>query len=467
MDWTLSRRQCLAGISLSLLTASSLRGAGLDSVPLYPDDSHSLYRVRMTIEVEGNAEVPKNAVTTDVTRKLPVKADSVIDYEERLFRDGKHVAQAARRYYYEATTQGQVHKKDRKSDLRNEARRAIVQLSQSRVVLAAEQTQLTDQELQLLHTPVNSLAMDRLLPGKSVKIGDRWEIDDEVIASLLDMDAIQKSSLSVSLASFDDAEAKMQLSGSIVASVDGVPTSINLHGKMTFDRRQRAVSWLALGIREVRGVGKAEPGFEVAAQVRIIRQSLPKPHAVKNTEPIDFASPLTDDRLLIDVRSEAGGFSVFCDRRWRVMSANDRFTMMRMIDNDKIVAQCDVRSMPTLKEGHQVTLEAFQADIQRTLGDRFGEFLEAEEKVTSTQLRLLRVVAQGSVEKIPVQWIYTHFSDDSGRRCAAIFTLADQQVEAFAGGDIQFAEGFRFLETESKSDGEEVAEVGDSITKLK
>ncbi|MEZ6087201.1 MAG: hypothetical protein R3C05_04040 [Pirellulaceae bacterium] len=352
--------------------------------------------------------------------------------------------------------------------MRNEARRVIAQLSQSRVVLAAEQTQFTDQELQLLHAPVNSLAIDRLLPAKSVKVGESWEIDDEVIASLLDMDAVQKSTVSISMTSFDDAEAKMQLSGSIVASVDGVPTSIELRGKMTFDRGQRAVSWLALAIREDRDVGKAEPGFEVAAQVRVIRQSLPKPHAVKNTEPIDFTIPLTDDKLLVDVRSQPGGFSVFCDRRWRVMTSNDRFTMMRLIENDKVVAQCDVRSMPKLKEGHQVTLEAFQDDIQRTLGNRFGEFLEAEEKVTSSQLRLIRVVAQGSVENIPVQWIYTHFSDDAGRRCAAIFTLADQQVEAFAGGDIQFAEGFRFIDNEAtpsadaKSATEEVADASDA-----
>ncbi|MEZ6087202.1 MAG: hypothetical protein R3C05_04045 [Pirellulaceae bacterium] len=95
MDWTLSRRQCLAGLTLSLLASPTLQATGLDSVPLYPDDSHSLYRVRMMIEVEGNAEVPKNAITTDATRKLPVKADAVIDYEERLFRDGEHVPQAA------------------------------------------------------------------------------------------------------------------------------------------------------------------------------------------------------------------------------------------------------------------------------------------------------------------------------------------------------------------------------------
>ena len=171
-----------------------------------------------------------------------------------------------------------------------------------------------------------------------------------------------------------------------------------------------------------------------------------KPHAIRNREPIDYVAEVEGDKLLIDVGNEKGGFSVFCDRGWRVMSASERFTMMRMIENDNVVAQCDIRALPALGDGEQLTLEAFQQDIQRTIGSRFQEFIEAEEKLTSNGLRLLRVVAQGAVQEIPVQWIYQHFSDDNGRRTAAIFTVADKQLESFAGGDVQFAEGFRFEE---------------------
>ncbi|QDS91183.1 hypothetical protein EC9_54030 [Rosistilla ulvae] len=461
MDCKLTRRDLLAGLSLAVCAASPLAAADRGGVPLYSNDSQSIYRVRMTVGVKGNAKVPKTNLSVDATRQLPVTADSVIDYEERLFRDSHGLAQAAQRYYYEATTKGQVQTNDVKSGLRSEARHAVLHVDQTRSVVYASQTQFTVDELELLKVPVNSLAIDRLLPNKKVEVDGSWAVEEDVLATLFDMDAVQKSDVNATLASFDDATAKIQLLGSISASVDGVPTSIQLRGKLTYDRKQQTVTWLALAVHEDRELGKAKPGFDVAAQIRVIRQPLAKPNAIDSSASIDLATKPSEDKLLIDIRSPQGGFSVFCDRNWHLINANDRFAQLRMIDNDRVISQCDVRTMPELKAGHQLTLEAFQDDIQRTLGDRFGEFLEAEEKVTSGELRLLRVVAQGSVEKIPVQWIYLHLSNDDGRRSAAIFTLADEQMEQFGGGDHQFAEGFRFIAID-KSAADPAKQVADA-----
>lgn len=469
MDCKLTRRELLAGLSLSVCAAGPLGAASPENISLVPDDSHSLFRVRMTVDVKGNAKVPKNALTVDATRELPVQAESVIDYEERLIRNSDGIPGAAQRYYYEASTKGQVQTNDLASGLRDEARRGIVHVGGTRSVIYATQTQLTVEELQLLKVPVNSLAIDRLLPNKSVKVNESWGLGEEVLATLLDMDAVQKSAVEATLSSVDETNAKIQLLGSISASVDGVPTSLVLRGKLTFDRKQRAITWLALAVNEKRELGKAEPGFDIAAQIRIIRKPLAKPNAIDLRETIDLADQPGEDKLLVDVHSTQGGFSVYCDRNWRMINDSERFTQLRMIENDHVIAQCDVRSMPTLKEGHQLTLEAFQDDIQRTLGDRFGELLEAEEKVTGTDLRLLRVVAQGSVESIPVQWIYLHFSNDQGHRSAAIFTLADKQVEKFGGGDHQFAEGFRFVPRDESAGAEkQVAKAtGDTTSSTK
>ena len=51
-----------------------------------------------------------------------------------------------------------------------------------------------------------------------------------------------------------------------------------------------------------------------------------------------------------------------------------------------------------------------------------------------------------------------HFSNDNGDRSAAIFTVADKQLETFAGNDIQFAEGFQFIEGARKTESVAVDE---------
>jgi len=65
---------------------------------------------------------------------------------------------------------------------------------------------------------------------------------------------------------------------------------------------------------------------------------------------------------------------------------------------------------------------------------------------------VMRVTAQGTVQGVPIQWIMMHFSDDSGRRVLATFTMDGKSVDDFAGSDIQLASTLRFLtEAEQKS----------------
>jgi hypothetical protein len=72
--------------------------------------------------------------------------------------------------------------------------------------------------------------------------------------------------------------------------------------------------------------------------------------------------------------------------------------------------------------------------------------IEADQRVSHAGLRVLRVVAQGAVEGVPIQWIMLHFSDDSGRRLSATFTMEGRNNEAFAGSDTQLAATLRFTE---------------------
>jgi hypothetical protein len=123
-------------------------------------------------------------------------------------------------------------------------------------------------------------------------------------------------------------------------------------------------------------------------------------------------------------------------------------TTLRMVEADRAIAQCDVRPLPDMKPGQQLTLEAFQIEIRKTLGDQFGELLEAEEGLNGGGLRTLRVAVVGMVQQVPVQWVFLHFSDDSGRRLGATFSLESSQVDAFLGSDAQLANSLQFEEIE-------------------
>jgi hypothetical protein len=73
--------------------------------------------------------------------------------------------------------------------------------------------------------------------------------------------------------------------------------------------------------------------------------------------------------------------------------------------------------------------------VQRALGKRFGEFIEASQATTESGLRVLRTVSIGSVENIPIQWVHYHVSDEKGNRVGLSFTLETVRVERFADAD--------------------------------
>ncbi|MEX0824896.1 MAG: hypothetical protein WD119_01955, partial [Pirellulaceae bacterium] len=424
--------------------ATPTAAAKANQVQLQHDPNRRLFRVRTELEVEGNVELSKNSLTSKKrARQLPVKATSVLDYEERLERSGA-VAIASERYYYEAQSTGKLAGTENGAELRDNARRIIVHSGNERSVSYAQSEYLTHQEIDLLRLPANSLAMDDLLPREPVAAGDKYKVASQSLRRLLDLDAIQESDVIGELVSVDQARAQMQIKGNVQGSVDGVATSIDIAAKLVFDRQQRASTWLAMAMREKRDIGKAEPGFEVAATLKMIRKPLTKPNAIHRPAKIALSGP-PEERLLVELTSKRAGFGTLMDRRWRIVSETPGLVTMRMTDSDRSIAQCDIRPLGALKAGEQLTLEALQADVRDSLGKQFGEFLQAEEKLNSSGLRILQISGAGSVEQIPMHWIFIHCSDDSGRRVLATFTLEAEKVSDFSGADVQFSGAVHFL----------------------
>lgn len=429
------------GNLLDTAQVAAVESKGLRIVPAKGD----LYRVRMEISLEGNIDLPKDPLLSKKReRRLPLKATSVIDFEERLTRDQAGKPEAARRYYYTATSDSVAGETSQKNELRKEAKRVVARLNEGPVVLYGEKEYLTHSELELLQDPICSLAIDGLLPTAVIKVGDTWEPSAEVLARVLNLDGVQDTSVVGEIASIDDSNIRMVIKGRADASVSGVPTAIDLAGKMTFDRKSAAIVWFAVALREVREIGLSKPGFEVGATVKFIRQAVDSPNAVRDTTPIDITKPVPAEKLLVSFDSEPGLFSAFLNRQWQTLNGSKGLTTLRMISNEKALAQCDIRELPRMKPGEQLTLEAFQSEIKKSLGDRFGEFFEVEEGLNNAGLRTMRAVAGGVVQNIPVQWVFLHFSDDSGRRVAATFTLESSNVESFAGADAQLANSFAF-----------------------
>ncbi|MFK8112122.1 MAG: hypothetical protein AB8B91_07955 [Rubripirellula sp.] len=448
----------------SILTLSSSGGPqavaqGRGGVSLRPTPQ-KLMRVRIEMDVKGNVDVPKNPlISREAERQFPITSDAVFDYEERYRRpadaDDSSVVTMAERFYHVAKVESDLNRNQQKTELRDSVRQTMVRRETLPEVIYGVEDYFQRDELDMLRVPVSSIAVDELLPLEAVQEGDRYDISSEAMTSVLNMTSVEANDVVANITSISAEAAKIEFRGHVVGSIEGVPTTVRTVGKLLFDRKMGTCTWLAIGVHETREIGKAEPGFDVAATIKMVRKPMPKAVGLSATPPrLDITGPIPTDRLYVDLSSSQLGISVLMERNWRTMTDVAGTAMMRMIEDDRSIAQCDFRPLSRLKEGAQWTLEALQEEVKRTLGEQLAELVEADQSLSDSGLRVLRVTAQGAVEGVPIRWIIAHFSDDSGRRVLATFTMESDQIERFAGADTQLANSLRFTEFSDRNTAE-------------
>jgi hypothetical protein len=396
--------------------------------------------------VEGKLKL--NADGKEVTH-LPLKVQADLHFDQRILSQSQHHTDVRLvRLFQSAQADIHLAKTPLKNSLRDTRRLIVVESDARRAVHFSPYGPLTREELDLVEFPASGLALESLLPPRPVKIGGQWPLDDATVARLLGLEAVSQQTVACTLEAVKEKVALITLEGKAAGAVGGVSSDIELKGKLNFDIGQRAVTWLTLACREDRAIGHAQPGFEVLTTLRMV--TAPAQNAAELSERALAGLPLKADggQTLLELTAPIASFQLSYDRRWQIMAQQRDVTVLRLVDRGDLIAQCNLSPLPTLGAGQQLTLEGFQDDVQRTLGQNFGQIVQAAEELGEGDIRILRVVASGAVGELPIQWMYYHLSDDHGHRTSAVFTIESSLVERFGHIDRELVAGFRFLPDE-------------------
>jgi hypothetical protein len=155
---------------------------------------------------------------------------------------------------------------------------------------------------------------------------------------------------------------------------------------------------------------------------------------------------------LLQFQSDLGFYRFLADRRWTTYRDNGEEATLRYIVNNRRIAQCNVTNLVDFQAGEQLTLEGFQADMERLASRTGRDVLEATERLTSSKHRMMRVTMSGSTEGIALRWVHYHISNDSGRRLSLVFTTDESSLELFGEQDSQIVDTLELLEWPTKLD---------------
>jgi hypothetical protein len=429
---------CLYAFVISLVTCGLVARLAIaaDRYSLSPKE-HAATQVRVVIEVEG--ELKANADGKEVQR-LPLSVTSEQQYAQRRVGSESDV-----RFYKLAEAKIRLGKVDLAHELRSERKHVVVAPTGDRPTIFSPLGPLTREELELLETPASLTSLAELLPADRIAVGTTWDMDDKTLARMLCLDIVHQSAVTCKLVNVEDGIATVSMSGKGSGSVEGVSSDVELIAKYNFDLKRGAITWLALAIRENRAVGHAQPGFETVTKLRLVSAPADPPAELSDVSLVGLTMTPGPGERLLELKSERGGYELLHDRRWRVMVDRHDTAIMRLVDLGDLIAQCNVSKLAKLPKGEQLTLEGFQADVEKTLGKNFGQVVEASQQVTEMGVRVLRVVVSGNASDLPMQWCYYHLSDEQGNRVSLVMTMEANLVERFPTADRELISGFRFL----------------------
>ena len=411
-------------------------------------------RVTLTLELKGNVQKDvqvfgqgevQPAKPVEKTVRLPLRVAGRLMYDEvltKLLADGQTrttASNASVRYYHHAQANVQVGKQSDRLTLRENCRVLTVDESS----LTSADGPMTRDELDLVEVPGNSLLVDRLLPNKPVAVGANWVQGSEELGQLLNWSEVANGEIECHLKQLENGLAIVSLRGSLAGTCQGAEANVEMQGEYRYDTHWGRITWLQLDLDETRQPGLVHPSFDVVSELRMRVEPLAS-SSVLTAAVVDGAmKSQRESQSLLVLQPQASDVELVHDRRWHVTGDLPRRTVLRCLNDNTLLAQLTVSELARLPDGRELSLEAFQADIQRALGDRFREFVSAN-KSQAGDFRTLRVVASGVVGEVPIQWIYYHLNDESGRRVAHVYILESENLEEFAQTDQQMLAGFRF-----------------------
>jgi hypothetical protein len=400
-----------------------------------------LHRYEAALQVGGELKLVDN----DREKSVPMSVVANLKYDEHLLAlDAQGRPARSARYYDDVRAVIKVDQGGEKPQLAAKHRLIVAECSSdSPAVMFCPHDPLSREELDLIDVQANTLLLDQLLPGQPIAVGESWTLNNDFWAQLLGLDAVSWSEVQCVLGQVTDGTADIAAAGSVSGAVGGVTTEIELKIKLKYLVQPQQFSQFAILVKEKRAVGHVGPGLDTIAKLLISIRPITE-SAGLSAAALQSIPPQTSPELQrLHYASQRGQFHFDYDRRWYLTSDDPKLAIWRLLDRGALVAQCNMSPLSPKKE--PLTLPQFQRDVEQSLGKNFGQFTKATKTTNQAGYTVFRVVAQGKVSELPIEWVYYLLQDDQGRGVSLAFTYEQELASRLGEADQLLVDRLRIL----------------------
>jgi len=305
------------------------------------------------------------------------------------------------------------------------------------VVVVSPAGPMTRSELELVQGLGDPLTLADFLPLEPVARGRSWKLPNSAVLSLTGYDTLKSTTLEATLEQLDEAAARVRLKGEARGSALGGAGTITCEGFFNFDRKAGLVDRLELNRVESRQPGPVEAGLDVKSTLTVLRRPVPLAAELADAAVANLPLDTSPRRQLLQLISPDGKYNLLHDRQWHTYWDDPKLIVLKRLDKEKVIAQCNLAVGPSAGKGKHQDLAQFRDDLRHSLKQRFVQFLGAGEvDGDSAGGFRYKVGVQGREGELGVLWNYYLIASPEGDQLLTTFTLAEEDAAAFGEQDL-------------------------------
>ena len=403
--------------------------------------------VTVTLEVGGELIVSDDE---GAESRLPMSVVAKMVYEEQivaLWADPEIAGRSLRRYS-EARATLKTAEKGETRELPADLRLIAAKMASDSAALNAMNRRLSREQYDLIDVPGNSLVIDRLLPNRELKESEGWDHDADTIAGLLGMSHVAICEVRSTVTGMENRQVQIRLAGTVHGTIEGASTEIDLRGAYLFHLDEGRITKLNLAMKEIRKPGEVTPGLDVVAKLSLVVTPLakqaPRPF---DEELAEKAREMTTAELSeLQVEVPHRGYRFRHDSAWYVTGEQREHMSLRRLERGDFMAHCNITTLPARPADKPMTLQEFEANVTKSLGDKLDEVVAATEWANEAGHQCLGVIATGQVEDVEMQWRYYFVAAEGKRPATVSVTVERSLLDRFGDADRAIIESLMLLD---------------------
>jgi hypothetical protein len=401
-------------------------------------------KIHLAMTLSGEMRVTKD----DKPLPLKMAAAAAHDFSERILAVNSATAFLKTARIYD-TARATITTGNDKSErtLRSDRRILVAQQSRGQNLVYCPAGPLTHEELELTGEHFDTLAVTGLLPGKAVKIGDTWKVNNEAVQALCNFEGLTTQDLTCKLDDVKDNVARVSVTGSAGGIDLGALVKSTVQGSFQFDLAARRLTTLEWKQTDDRAQGPASPAAAVETTTSMTRNRIDQPDSLSDVALIsvpDGQEPPAEMTLLSYHHQAKTPFDLTLSRDWQWVGQTSDHVIFRLMDRGDFVAQVTITPWESAAEGKHLSPDAFREAMAKTPGWEQGDVAQDGEVPADKGRWIYRIAAAGAMDGLKVIQNFYLIAGAGGEQVVLAFTMTASQAEKLGTRDLALVQALEF-----------------------